>query len=224
VAIVTGSNTGIGFETAQELVQRGYIVIMACRSRDRALQAINDLLIHNDNSKQGTGKAVFEHPLDLASFDSIQKFCRHIQSKYDHIDLLINNAGRNTSGPSEHGLDLLFQTNFLGHFYLTKQLLPLLLLSSKSSNNGDDMQPQRQSRVINLASVMHHFCGTNRSRRNGHDEAYWKRHALWSHNKWAVTESSYSASKLAAILFTMELNRRYRHLGLRSFAVNPGAV
>lgn len=200
VAIITGSNTGIGFESAKSLVERGYEVVFACRSKDKALAAIQRI---RDELPNASGKAVFHAPLDLSDFQSVHDFSDSIKSKYDKVDLLINNAGRNSSGRSPEGLDICFQTNFLSHFLLTRNLMDLLL---KAPN----------PRVVNLSSVMHHYCQTDK-----HDEAYWKENALYSS---ASEDNSYSASKLAALLFTIELNKRYRSKGLRSIAVNPGGV
>ena len=193
IAIVTGSNTGIGLETMRALVERGYTVIVACRSRDKALAAIEGI--------SPNGQAVFLHPLDLSSFDSVKAFANAVAEKYDHVDLLINNAGRNTSGPGEGGLDLCFQTNFLGHFVLTQRLLPLLLKAEKG-------------RIVNLASVMHHYCRDA----DVHDFEYWNNCARYG----SQPESTYSPSKLAAVLFTLALRCRYPELS--SIAANPGSV
>ena len=205
VAIVTGSNVGIGYETAKALVERGYEVVLACRSKDKAMDAIAQMQQELSSTGSGDipGKVVFHGTLDLSSFRSVQEFSDIVKSKYDKIDLLVNNAGLNSSGKSEKGLDLCFQTNFLGHFILTNNLMDHLLKAT-------------QPRVVNLSSVMHHFCYANQ-----HDEAYWKENAFYGP---VSEENSYSASKLAALLFTIELNKRYRAKGLRSIAVNPGAV
>ena len=184
VAIVTGSNTGIGFETSRALADRGYEVILACRSRDKAMLAVRQI-----------PNAVFLHPLDLSSKESIEEFATVVKAKYSTIHLLVNNAGLNTSGRLEGGLDLCFQTNFLGHFLLTGLLRPVL------SSTG---------RVVNLSSVMHHFSDVEEK-----DERYWRRCTLYNEK-----QSTYTPSKLAALLFTIELNKR----GIKSYAVNPGAV
>lgn len=197
LAIVTGSNTGIGFETAKTLVDHGWNVILACRSESKALKAVDAI-----NSSNPPGKALFAGCLDLSSFDSVREFSNNIKKSYKQVDVLINNAGRNTSGPSpDDNLDLCFQANFLGHFLLTHELLDLL------ENGG---------KVINLSSVMHHFAGTN----GPQDVDYWKRVASYG----VAPDSTYSPSKLAALLFTLELNERYSTRGIRSMAVNPGAV
>ena len=197
LAIVTGSNTGIGFETAKALVQNGFDVILACRSEEKALHAVELIM-----EQKPAGKALFVVCLDLSCFDSVKEFSRTIKSRYKKVDVLINNAGRNTSGPSsDKDLDLCFQANFLGHFLLTHELLDML---------------QDGGKVINLSSVMHHFSGTNEPQ----DVNYWKRVAAYG----KALDSTYSPSKLAALLFTQELNQRYTKRGIGSMAVNPGAV
>ena len=205
VCICTGSNCGVGYETSKELVQQGYEVVLACRSRDKALQAAETI----NAGVGGGGRAVFVHPLDLSSFDSVRSFCEAIKDKYDGVDVLINNAGLNTSGKSEKGLDLCYQSNFLGHFLLTEQLMDRLL-----ANGG--------GRVINLSSVMHHYAdGKELPPHQPHSYEYWKQVAQYNEER---ASSAYTPSKLAALFFTLELNKRYGEKGLRSIVVNPGAV
>lgn len=231
VAIVTGSNTGIGFETARALVLDHNIhVILACRSRDKAVAAVDKINAEqtaaasaNTNANTSSAddkdkaKAVFVHPLDLSSFRSVRDFCAAVKQEYPAIYILVNNAGRNTSGSSSVSesqsqvpLDLLFQSNFLGHYVLTSELL-----------SADMLVPN--ARIVNLSSVMHHFCGsmtrTARSDTKLESVDYWKQCATAG----VSPTETYSPSKLAAQLFTIELNRRYGSR-LRSIAVNPGAV
>jgi NAD(P)-dependent dehydrogenase (short-subunit alcohol dehydrogenase family) len=214
VAVVTGSNTGIGFETARTLVvDYGWQVVLACRDRKKAIRAMLDINEERDEkSSTSMGEAiVLNQPLDLSSFGSVQLFAKELRERYPKLDVLINNAGRNTSRKSGR-LDLLFQSNFLGHFLLTQELLEPL---QKTKDGGH---------VINLSSAMHHFSGTRPM-----DETYWKSVALYSEERPPET---YAASKLAAILFSQELNRRFYdnptnekdHASLRSTAVNPGAA
>ena len=199
VAIVTGANTGIGFETARTLVvDYGWDVVLACRSTQKAVRAMLD--INEEPRKRGGEAIVLSQPLDLSRFGSLQLFVDEFRGRFSKVDVLINNAGLNTSGKSGR-LDLMFQSNFLGHFFLTRQLMEASLLDKE------------QGHVINLSSVMHHFSGTRPL-----DEAYWKSMSLYSDDRPPET---YAASKLAAILFSHELTRRY---GLRSTAVNPGAA
>jgi NAD(P)-dependent dehydrogenase (short-subunit alcohol dehydrogenase family) len=210
IAIVTGSNTGIGFETARMLVvDYGWEVILACRTKDKAIQAM--AAINKDATAaavagRGGTSVVLEQPLDLSDFESIRLFSDAVKTQYSDrsIDVLVNNAGRNTSGKSGT-LDLMFQSNFLGHFLLTSQLM------EKLTKNG--------GRIINLSSVMHRFSGPKP--KSSLD--FWRSMALYN----PVTPSEcYAASKLAAILFTNELNRRYafKDNGISSMAVSPGSV
>jgi NAD(P)-dependent dehydrogenase (short-subunit alcohol dehydrogenase family) len=199
IAIVTGANTGIGFETARTLVvDYGWDVVLACRSTQKAVRAMLD--INEEPRKRGGEAIVLSQPLDLSRFGSLQLFVDEFQGRFPKVDVLINNAGLNTSGKSGR-LDLLFQSNFLGHFFLTRQLMEASLLDRENGH------------VINLSSVMHHFSGTRPL-----DEAYWRSMALYSDDHPPET---YAASKLAAILFSHELTRRF---GIRSTAVNPGAA
>jgi NAD(P)-dependent dehydrogenase (short-subunit alcohol dehydrogenase family) len=296
IAIVTGSNTGIGFETAKSLViDYGYTVIMACRSREKAEAAVARInQLHQQKQQQledtgrsvrvggGGGKAIFVHPLDLSSFESVRKFSQVIRQLYgSKIQLLINNAGTNLiNDVSNDGLDLAFQSNMLGHFLLSYELF-----NNCKRNDGDDTTVDvgkssttatatsslhdntdtecdgntvRVPRIINLGSVMHHFCHipqatimkllntaatttsdrsttttSTTSNNNNHNYLqsvqFWKTVAV---GNGPIAKSSYCLSKLACILFSIELNRRYKPMndnnnqrrGIRSIAVNPGAV
>ena len=233
IAIVTGSNTGIGFETASALVERGYDVIMACRSRDKGESAANHInkcaTTEKRNSGSETtvcpGKAIFIQPLDLSSFSSIRSFATVFKAQYSALNILVNNAGINTTGKSADGHELCFQTNFLGHFLLTQLLLPELL-KAKNFYPGDS-EKEEAGRIVNLSSVTHHFARADEVRtqtevmnQSGrHDEEWWKGCATFG-----VSENTYKESKLASALFTLELNKRYGKEGLRAMTANPGAV
>ena len=234
IAIVTGSNTGVGFQTATALVQHGYNVILACRSREKgesAAKEINQLNDRGDLSKQ-YGKAYFLHPLDLSSFASVRAFCKVYSAKYSTLNILVNNAGINSQGDvTEDGLEMCFQSNFIGHFLLTRLLLGHLLKAKNKCNNNKE----EAGRVVNLSSVTHHFAPANERLyddttdsssskdlplNNGiHDKHFW----LGSTTP-GLSNGTYRESKLASILFTMELNKRYSSQGLRSVAVDPGSV
>jgi NAD(P)-dependent dehydrogenase (short-subunit alcohol dehydrogenase family) len=225
VAIVTGSNTGIGYEAAKTLVvDYGWDVILACRSRDKALQAMEAI---NKEANTGGKAIVLEDALlDLSSFDSVRQFAASVQSKYKRIDVLINNAGLNTSGKSGDNLDLLFQSNFLGHFLLTNLLMEQLQPQEGNSNGNG-------GRIVNLSSVMHHFMGSQPK----DTVEYWKSMALYSPDD-GPHPNVYGASKLAMIFWTQELNRRrrddsnsnsndssrhHKNSSIRSIVVSPGS-
>lgn len=220
IAVVTGANTGIGFETAKTLVvDYGWQVLLACRSKEKALAAQDRIRKYQETQSPpgdvGGGDAiVLDQPLDLTDFESVDAYTKEIQAKYSSIDVLVNNAGLNTN--SQSGIfNSLFQANFLGHFLLTHRLL-----SSLQEGGG---------RVVNLSSVMHHFSSSPDKELQSlplNDE-YWRTMALYSEDSTGV----YAATKTAAILFSLELNRRYNtsnesspQKAIESLSVNPGAA
>lgn len=137
-AIVTGSNTGLGFETAFDLYQKGAKVFVACRNKEKGLDAITRMKAISDG-----GELVYGH-LDLSNLSSVKKFADEIISTESRLDLLVNNAGVMIPPPSksEDGFELQFGVNFIGHFALTGHLFSLL-----ESTTG--------SRVVTLSSIAH---------------------------------------------------------------------
>ncbi|MFQ5569174.1 MAG: oxidoreductase [Rhodothermales bacterium] len=140
IAVVTGANSGIGYETARMLATRGAHVVMACRSLDKADAArtriVNDL---PDASLQVMA-------LDLSSLASVRAFAVAFQAQHDRLDLLINNAGVMVPpySTTKEGFELQFGTNHLGHFALTGLLLPLI-------------NRTRQARIVTVSSEAHRF-------------------------------------------------------------------
>ncbi len=122
VAIVTGANSGIGYETALALVKKGVEVIMACRDIQKAEEAKQKML-HDHPTAQ-----LKPMMLDLSSLADVRVFADHFQRHYQKLDLLINNAGIMMSPykVTEDGFEHQLATNYLGHFALTGLLLPLL--------------------------------------------------------------------------------------------------
>lgn len=122
VALVTGANSGIGYETARQLAARHAHVVMACRSLDKAEAAkariVNDL----------PDASLRVMPLDLSSLASVHAFAEAFLAEHDRLDLLINNAGVMIPpySTTAEGFELQFGTNHLGHFALTGLLLPLI--------------------------------------------------------------------------------------------------
>ncbi|WP_299213483.1 oxidoreductase [uncultured Aquimarina sp.] len=137
-AIVTGSNTGIGYETALDLYKKGAKVYVACRNQEKAIKAIQKM-----EADGGTGELVYEH-LDLASLRSVKAFADNVIQAESSLDLLINNAGIMIPPQSttEDGFEIQFGVNFVGHFALTGHLFNLL-----ESTTG--------SRVVTLSSIAH---------------------------------------------------------------------
>jgi NAD(P)-dependent dehydrogenase (short-subunit alcohol dehydrogenase family) len=138
VAVVTGANSGIGFETAAALAAKHARVIMACRNRQKAEAAMERI-------RERTPGADLEFlELDLASLASVERFADSFRSGHDRLDLLINNAGVMIPpfGTTEDGFELQFGCNHLGHFALTGRLLDML-----ESTPG--------ARVVNVSSLAH---------------------------------------------------------------------
>ncbi len=138
VAIVTGANTGIGFETAAALASKNATVVMACRNRQKAEAAIEKI-------RERTPDAELEFiELDLASLASVERFATAFRAGRDRLDLLINNAGVMIPplGHTEDGFELQFGCNHLGHFALTGRLLDLI----EATPGG---------RVVNVSSMAH---------------------------------------------------------------------
>jgi NAD(P)-dependent dehydrogenase (short-subunit alcohol dehydrogenase family) len=179
VVIVTGANTGLGFDTARVLAAHGAHVVMAVRDTAKGAAAVAQI----------TGTApradVTVQKLDLGSLESVRAAADELRAGYPRIDLLVNNAGVMYPSPRQatsDGFEAQFGTNHLGHFALTGLLLVNLL-------------PVEGSRVVTVASNAHkqraaiHF-----------DDLQWERH----YDRVAA----YGQSKLANLLFTYELQRR----------------
>jgi NAD(P)-dependent dehydrogenase (short-subunit alcohol dehydrogenase family) len=121
-AIVTGANTGIGYEAARVLAARGARVVLACRASAKTKLAADRL------GSDVPGAQVESVALDLSSLDSVRAAGQEIRSRYPQVDLLINNAGvmMPPYGQTRDGYELQFGTNHLGHFALTGLVLPSL--------------------------------------------------------------------------------------------------
>ncbi|HYQ67123.1 SDR family NAD(P)-dependent oxidoreductase [Actinophytocola sp.] len=156
VAVVTGANTGLGFETARVLAERGASVVLAVRNTEKSKQA----------AARMTGDVTVQ-PLDLTSLESVRAAAADLRAAHQRIDLLINNAGvMYTPKQTTHdGFEMQFGTNHLGHFALTGLLLDRLL-------------PVPGSRVVTVSSVGHriraaiHFDDLQWERSYGRAAAY----------------------------------------------------
>lgn len=137
IFIITGANTGLGYETAKALAARGATVILACRNMQKAQEAIEKI---QQVTKEGQ---LIPLELDLASFDSIRKFSAVIKEKYPNFDCLINNAGLavQDNQSTKNNIEIHTGTNHIGPFLLTN-----LLMDNIKRNN---------SRVVVVSSKMH---------------------------------------------------------------------
>ncbi len=192
--LITGATNGIGRAAAHALAEAGWRVLVAARNRQRAQTTIEQI-------RQRTGTEQIEAvDLDLTSFASVRRAAADALERAPQLDVLINNAGLNLSERrlTADGLETMMQTNHFGHVLLTSLLLPRLLESE-------------DARVVNVTSVIHQQAGAMPL-----DDLNLER-------RWG-TFYPYGVSKLANILFSNELHRRYRAEGIASFAVHPGAV
>jgi len=138
VAVVTGANTGIGFETAAALAAQNAQVVLACRNQQKAEDAIERIRARTPDAE------LRFIPFDLASLASVKDFAETFRSDSDRLDLLINNAGLMVPplGHTEDGFELQFGCNHLGHFALTGRLVDLL-------------QATPHARVVTVSSLTH---------------------------------------------------------------------
>ncbi|WP_020619890.1 oxidoreductase [Paenibacillus daejeonensis] len=191
--IITGTG-GIGYETALEMTRAGADVILAGRNKEKGEEAL-----HKINALKPAGTIRFEK-LDLADLRSVNAFGERIRAQRSSLDLLINNAA--VMNPPQRrltkdGFELQLGTNYLGHFALTAQLLPLLLKAN-------------QPRVVTLSSIAH------RSGEINFDD-------LQSERQYKPM-TAYAQSKLACLMFALELQRRSEAAGwgITSMAAHPG--
>lgn len=177
--------------------------------------------INSSCNSSTKGTAIFLYPLDLSDLESVQSFVKSYVNDNNFsgrgLNILVNNAGINTTGKSVQGHDMCFQTNFVGHYLLTILLLPKLKIAENFHYNSDKKE---SGRIVNLSSVMHHYQITPVSKDNDITKECWWERCITPD----VSPNTYSESKLAMILLTIELNKRFGMAGIRSISVNPGAV
>ncbi|MFZ6185376.1 oxidoreductase [Nannocystis pusilla] len=193
LAVVTGTG-GLGLEDALALARAGGEVVIAGRNPQKGADAVARVLAEVPSA------TVWFEQVDLASLESVSQFAARLRSRRDRLDLLINNAAVMTPPQRQEtsdGFELQFGTNYLGHFALTAQLMPLL-------RNGTS------PRVITLSSV------AARDAAIDFDDLQAKR-------RYAPMRA-YGQSKLACLMFAFELQRRSdaNRWGVASIAAHPG--
>lgn len=194
IAVVTGANSGIGFEAARELAAHGADVTLAVRNATKGAEAQERILAEVPAATVSVGS------LDLADLASVRGFAEAWSTQHpEGLDLLVNNAGvmaipRRTTAD---GFEMQFGTNHLGHFALTGLLLPALIARPRS-------------RVVTVSSGAHRF-----GRMDFDDLMGQRRYQRWR---------AYGQSKLANLLFTSELQRRLdlNSIPMLALAAHPG--
>ena len=196
IALVTGANTGIGFEAALQLARKGAHVLLGCRDQQRAKQAIKRI------QAAAPTASLDWLPLDLADLASVAAAAAQLRTGHQQLDLLLCNAGVMVppEGRTADGFELQFGINHLGHFALVLQLLPLL-------------QAAPAARVVAVSS------GAALFGRMVFDDLNFERRG---YQPWAA----YGQSKLANLLFIQALARRLKRAGssVVACAAHPGVT
>ena len=184
VAIITGANSGLGFETAKQLAAAGAKVILACRNAAKCTDAEKKI-----KSEYGQSK-VLPMDLDLANLDSVKRFAKSFLSKHNRLDYLFNNAAIMMTPYKSIGkknIEAQHFVNHLGHFALTGLLFEVL-------------EKTEGARVINHSSVMNNRCNTLFV-----DKVAYTRSSSYE------PSNSYGCSKRANRYFTWSLNRKFKN-------------
>ena len=193
-AIVTGSNTGIGKETALGLAKRGFDVVLAVRDQVKGDAARAEIVAQSGHD------AVVVMPLDLAEFASIRAFAASFADRFQRLDVLVNNAGLTTRkrAVTRDGLEATFGVNHVGTALLTRELLPVLERSAPA-------------RIVVVSSNLHY-----RGKMGWEDPQQ-------TQGPFRGL-AAYNQSKLANVLFTKALARRLKGTGVTVNALHPGVV
>ena len=197
VALVTGANKGLGFQTAKELGQKGIKVLVGARNEERGHKAVSEL-------KELGVDAEFVQ-LDVSDSDSIKNAVNIINKSYDHLDILVNNAGIIHSNESwdadsvksltQEVLRKTFETNFFGLVNLTQQLVPLIKKSTKGN-------------IVNVSSIL----GSLQEANNPNSDYY------------QVKPFAYNASKAAVNSYTIHLATALKDDNVKVNSAHPGWV
>jgi NAD(P)-dependent dehydrogenase (short-subunit alcohol dehydrogenase family) len=194
IVLISGANSGIGKASALELAKKGAHVVMLCRSQERGQAAMQEIINESGNPK------VDLMLCDLASQDSIKEFGKLFRENYDHLDVLLNNAGGifGKRKLSPDGLEYTFALNHMGYFLLTHELMSSLKLGE-------------MKRIVNVSSLAHQFV----------------RQFDWGNAQGERSYSqlyNYGLSKLFNIYFTKSLAKKYKAEGITANSLHPGTI
>lgn len=212
VVLVTGGNTGIGYETSKWIAMMGARVIIACRSEERAKNAIEKMQKEFEEEKaKGTAGICSKErldvefmALDLASLNSVENFIETFKSKETKLHLLLCNAGiaMHPLEYTEDGFEIMFQVNYLAHFLLVTKLLPIML------DSGEDC------RIVLVSSEAHLTSSFDLEKAQG------KHHTKENFKRLQY----YGNSKLYQIMQMYCLNRRLQKTNVTVNSIHPGIV
>jgi len=190
--LITGGNSGIGLVTARVLAQQGAEVVLACRDTAKTTAALEQI-------NAAAAVPAINLPVDLANLQSVRDLAAGFLSRYDRLDVLINNAGLFPQKQqfTDDGFEMQFGVNHLAPFLLTNLLLDCLKASAPA-------------RVVTVASTLH---------KKGEIDF----DAVRGYSKYS-SQKAYAASKLCNVMFALELARRLEGSGVTSNVLHPGAV
>jgi len=190
-ALITGSNSGLGYCTAKSLAEKNCHVILSCRTKEKSIATKNKLQKLIPQAKLSTVE------IEMADFNNVSSKCNQIINEYENLDLLVNNAGimHPPKTLNTQGYEIQFAVNHLSHMLLTLKLIPLL---DKIKN----------SRIVTVTSLAQFF-----------GKVGWKN--LKAENYYNKQES-YATSKLANIMFALELSHKFKEKDILSLAAHPG--
>ncbi|XP_077985181.1 retinol dehydrogenase 11-like [Glandiceps talaboti] len=212
VCIITGANTGIGFDAAKQMAEKGCDVILACRSQERGKEAEKRIKESNPDVKVEFMK------LDLSSLASIRQFVDDFHSTGKPLHVLCNNAGIVTGtgtdcrSETEDGFEMMLGVNHLGHFLLTNLLLEDLKKTSEECG---------EARVVVTTSSMHdadYYLAKASPANLDFDNLMLSKEGTFGGS------IAYNNSKLANVLFTYELARKLEGTGVTSNCFHPGFI
>lgn len=198
ICLITGSNSGIGKATAIGLAKMGATIVMACRSKKKGEDALQEIKTKSGNNK------IDLMIVDLSSQKSIHNFVKNFKKHYNKLHVLINNAGVHCFKREEtiDGFEMNFAVNYLAPFLLTNLLLDVIKASAPA-------------RIINISSRYHRYATLE------FEDLQSKKSYKFSYKTGAI---AYCKSKLALTIFTYELARKLEGTGVTVNCLCPGVV
>lgn len=194
VILITGANSGIGFETSKILAGQGHSIIMVARSQAKGYEAQQKVIRETGNIN------IHLHIADLSSQDEIRALAYRVKQEYSKLDVLINNAGGvfGTYEVSEDGFEMTFAVNYLAPFLLSYLLLDLL----KASESG---------KIINVASIMQ-------------DKKFNPEMLTQQNSANYSAMDTYKTVKTAVLLMTYNMSEKLKESGVSVNALHPGFI
>ncbi|KAI8899356.1 hypothetical protein BC833DRAFT_585914, partial [Globomyces pollinis-pini] len=201
--LITGSTNGIGYQTALILACQGHNIIVASRSEEKVNHIVKEIRRISENSN------VYGFQVNLADLKSVKSFVDKLKVQYDHLNIVILNAG--ISGPRDKQLndanhEITFATNHLGHFYLLQNILDLLKPSS------------RRSRIVVISSGLHYPNEKSGRKPPTFDLDMWKNPITYAHM------DAYANSKLANAIYGQYLSRTLDPKNITVVTYAPGFI